>query len=95
MSTVEPPLGKLERKRRVNMAYWYDSPLRFIPTGVYDGYLKRKRKRKSAWNVYTKKQSLMEPLWQNYLVKKLDDIKRRFNEMGFCRSHKNIKKLRL
>ena len=25
--------GKLEIKRSVNMAYWYDSPLRFIPTG--------------------------------------------------------------
>ena len=59
----------------------YDSFLQ----GVYDGYIQAEKEgRQSAWNVLYKK-AIVDgvPLWSSYFTKqKLDDIKRRFTEMG-------------
>jgi phage terminase large subunit-like protein len=85
MSTVEPAL---ENSKENEGSIWligtivhYDSFLQ----GVYDGYTQaEKENRKSAWNVLYKK-AIVDgvPLWPNYFTKeKLDDIKKRFNEMG-------------
>ena len=85
MSTVEPAL---ENSKENEGSIWligtivhYDSFLQ----GVYDGYLQAKKEnRKSAWNVLYKK-AIVDgvPLWSSYFTKdKLDDIRKRFNEMG-------------
>lgn len=85
MSTVEPAL---ENSKENEGSIWligtivhYDSFLQ----GVYDGFLQaEKENRKSAWNVLYKKAIVGDiPLWSSYFTKeKLNDIKRRFNEMG-------------
>ena len=85
MSTVEPAL---ENSKENEGSIWligtivhYDSFLQ----GVYDGYIQAEKEgRQSAWNVLYKK-AIVDgvPLWSSYFTKqKLDDIKRRFTEMG-------------
>ena len=85
MSTVEPAL---ENSKENEGSIWligtivhYDSFLQ----GVYDGWLDaQKENRKGTWEVLYKKAILDgQPLWPNYFSKKkLDDIKRRFTDMG-------------
>ena len=85
MSTVEPAL---ENSKGQEGSVWligtivhYDSFLQ----SIYDGYLSaKKEERKYAWAVmYKKAIDNGVPLWPNYFSKeKLDDIRRRFSDMG-------------
>ena len=85
MSTVEPAL---ENSKENEGSIWligtivhFDS---FLQT-IYDGYVDaQKEKRKYAWNVMYKKAIENDvPLWPSYFTKKkLDDIRRRFSDMG-------------
>ena len=85
MSTVEPAL---ENSKGQEGSVWligtivhYDSFLQ----SVYDGWeTARKEEREYAWTVMFKK-AIKDgiPLWPSYFsAKKLDDIKRRFSDMG-------------